>query len=423
MNALYPHVLAAVYGRPWAIHPDTMGVITDILEGRIHGARLDPEEIEARLAAAAATNGPRAGARKETNVQVIPVYGAITPRAGMMANSSGGTSVESVRKNVRAALADPSVGALVLDIDSPGGDVAGIPELGAELLQARSRKPLFAVANSNAFSAAYWLGSAASEFYVTPSGSVGSIGVVAVHEDHTERIAKEGVKPTVVTSSKYKAERSRAAVLTKEARADIQAEVDAYHAMFLQAVADGRGVTVDTVAQDYGEGRTFVAKKAEARGMVDGVATLEQVIQRAGDMAISSFQDAPAAISSSVTTTYEIEVSDHNGTTTEHLVLGGGHGVPSFTFDVAPVSEPFAVRLQRVLAEVEAVAQHAQERAELRAEEGRTLSTETRERLTALQAGLVALLATQEPVVQQQVSVGALEAILKQYELEAQDRG
>jgi len=415
----YPHIASMVFNHPWAVHPDTMGTIVEILSGRMAGMGFSAEEIEHRLEAAASKNGPRQGPRKDSAVAVLPIYGVINPRAGMLAQTSGGTSVESLRAHVRAVLDDPEVHALVFDIDSPGGDVAGVPELAQELFAARGSKPMLAVANTNAFSAAYWLGAQADEFYVTPSGSVGSIGVVAVHEDHTERLAKEGVRPTVVTSSKFKAERSKATALSKEALADIQAEVDAYHDMFIQAVAQGRGVDPGSVTKDYGEGRTFVAKKAEARGMVDGVATLDQVVARAHSL-VQLADSQPELVGA-----YHIDLTNHSSTTTmgeflPTIVSDGTNAVSNIKLNWEPVPEPFAIRLDRVLGEVEAVAAHAKERADMRAEEGRTLSPATRERLEAMWTHLGELVqATREPVPQQRSSVAGLEAILKQYELEA----
>lgn len=389
-RAVYPHVVAAVFNRPWAIHPDTMDVITQVLSGRIEGWRFSPDEIEARLMEAAEQHGPREGARQQKTVAVLPMYGVITPRAGMLANASGGTSVESMRRALRASLKDPEVSAIVLDIDSPGGSVDGIPELAAELREAREQKPLYAVANTSAFSAAYWLGSQAGEFFATPSAAVGSIGVIAAHEDHSQRLAKEGIKPTYITSSPYKAEGNHAEPLSDEAKAAVQHDVDAFHAMFLQDVAMGRDATPDVVSADYGQGRVVIANDALERGMVDGIATMEQVVSRAAQAGV------------------------------EHVAMAATHVVsllPTFG-EVTPVLESFAVRLDRVLGEVEAVAAHALERKTMRADAGRDLSAATYERLQAVARSLEALVAEApaKPNTDTAVKVQALQAILKTYE-------
>jgi ClpP class serine protease len=216
------------------------------------------------------------------------------------------------------------------------------------------------VANHVAYSAAYWLGSAAEELYVAPSGGVGSIGVVAVHEDRSGALAQRGIKPTYITSSKYKAEGNPTQPLDKEAKAEFQREVDGYHGMFIEAVAASRGVDSAEVEADYGQGRTVRAKDALERGMVDGVHTLDSALQRTADLAANR----TAVVS------------------------------PAAQALTAPVLEPFATRLERVLAEAEALAAHAHERSMMRAEQGRKpLSSDTRGRLVALQSSLDALVA------------------------------
>lgn len=358
-TALYPHIVAMVYGSPWAIDPDTMAVIVGILSGRLEGVSLSPDEIEARLTEAAAQNGPRAGGKTESKIAVVPIYGVVSQRAGMLANSSGGSSVESIRRSFRGAMADKDIDGVLFEIDSPGGSVAGLPELADEIRSMRGNKPITAISNSSAFSAAYWLGAQADEFYSTPSGRVGSIGVVTVHEDRSGQLSKAGIKPTYITSSKFKAEGNMAEPLSKDAKDEAQREVDAYHGMFVQAIANGRGVEASTVESDFGQGRSVLAQDAMERGMIDDVMTLEQAVVRTAELA----------------------------STRSDVVSQGSHA------GQVPVSEPFATRLERVLAEAEAVAAHAHERAAMRTEQGRRLGEDTRSRLEALTASLGALVA------------------------------
>lgn len=216
-------------------------------------------------------------------VAVIPIHGMVTHRglSGIEEMFFGaGTSTVALGHAVDSAVADASIGAIVLDIDSPGGTVTGVMEAADKIFQARGSKPVVALANGLAASAAYWLGSQASEFYAIPSGQVGSIGVRAMHIDQSVANEAMGVKVTSITSSKFKDEGSPHAPLSDEARDEIQRRVDAVHGEFVAAVARGRGVTAGTVNRDFGQGRVVSANDAKNSAMIDGVATAEAVISK-----------------------------------------------------------------------------------------------------------------------------------------------
>jgi signal peptide peptidase SppA len=198
----------------------------------------------------------------------------------MMNSVSGGVSTESLGKEFASLVDNPEIGTVVLDIDSPGGAVSGIEELGDQIFQARDKVKIVASANSLAASAAYWLGSQAHEFTVTPSGEVGSIGVIAVHESVFKANEKEGKDITIIKAGKFKADSSPLELLTKEAHTAIQERVDERYDTFISAVARGRNITFESVIDRYGEGRVIGAKSALEKGMVDAVETLDETITR-----------------------------------------------------------------------------------------------------------------------------------------------
>lgn len=280
LAALYPRAARLLYGRPWAVTEETMAILVELADLRGSGLRLTEPQIRERIEAR--PRGPREGNRRRGTVGVIPVYGVLSHRAGMMANSSGGTSVEGVREAFRSALADPEIDAILFDFDSPGGSVDGIPEFASEIRDARGgAKPIWAIANTSAYSAAYWLASQADQVYVTPSGGVGSIGVLAVHKDESAKLEREGVRTTMIRAGKFKGEGASFEPLGDEARAAIQDDVDAYFGEFEDAIAKGRQVPIAQVrGEAFGQGRTVRAKKAAAAGMVDGVATFDEVVAR-----------------------------------------------------------------------------------------------------------------------------------------------
>jgi signal peptide peptidase SppA len=190
------------------------------------------------------------------------------------------------------------VGTIVLDIDSEGGSVEGTPELWTAIYDARQRKSVVAVANSMMASAAYWLGSAATEIVSTPSGSVGSIGVLHVHAEESKALEDAGIKLTVTKAGKYKGEGSPFEPLTDEAKDFIQSRVDEAYSMFVKDVAKGRGVPVNEVRKAYGQGRLLGAKEAKELGMIDRIATLDETIERyagkTGEAALMKAQTALA---------------------------------------------------------------------------------------------------------------------------------
>ena len=180
---------------------------------------------------------------------------------------------------VRQALADESVSQILIDIDSPGGSVYGVAELAEDILSACSQKPVIAIANSLAASAAYWIGCSAAELYVTPGGEVGSIGVWQAHFDYSQAMAAEGVTPTLISAGKYKIEGNPYAPLDSDAQGFMQSRVDDYYATFTKAVARGRGAPLSQVRDGMGQGRVLGADAALAANMVDGIATFDDVVK------------------------------------------------------------------------------------------------------------------------------------------------
>lgn len=277
----YPHVLRAVFDVPWAIQEEKLLAITEVLELRAIGLKFDAETIAARLEAAG--GGRKANPQHSTGLTaVIPIVGVIQHRMDMLSEMSGGTSTQALSAALRAALEDDRVRSIVFDIDSPGGSTSGIAELADEIHAARGRKPMTAIANTCAASAAYWLGCQADEFVITTSGQVGSIGVFGMHQDLSKAAEEAGIKTTFIKAGKYKTEGNPYEPLSEETLEYLQAQVDAMYSMFIEGVARGRGVSSAKVREGFGQGRMVMPKHAVAEGMVDRVATFDQVITRHG---------------------------------------------------------------------------------------------------------------------------------------------
>lgn len=273
----YRSVVRAVLAHPWAILPEKLDAICELLSMRSAGQKFTRSEVAARIG-----EGRRTTAEApQSGVAVLGLMGVVAQRMDMMEQVSGGTSTEAFGKAFDAAVADKDIRAIVIQIESPGGSVFGVEELSAKIRAARGTKPIIAIADSYAASAAYWIGSAAEKFYVAPGGQVGSVGVINVHSDNTAAMKKIGVKETPITAGRYKAE-GQFGPLTDEARAAMQKKVDAYYASFVSAVAMGRGVSVERVMSTFGQGRLVIASEAVELGMVDGISTFGEVLKQLG---------------------------------------------------------------------------------------------------------------------------------------------
>lgn len=223
-----------------------------------------------------------AGQERRGAIAVIPVHGALLPRGGRGLFGMG-AGMDALRSQLRQFANDGDIAAIVLDIDSPGGTVAGTVETAAEVKAAAQKKPVIAVANTLAASAAYWIGSQASEFVSAPSADVGSIGAMAMHVDLSSALSSMGIKVTMIRSAPYKNEASPFAPLSAEALTHYQGRVDEAGNDFIRAVADGRKVTQTKVREGFGQGRVYGAREAMSRGMVDRVATLDDVVMGLAD--------------------------------------------------------------------------------------------------------------------------------------------
>jgi signal peptide peptidase SppA len=259
----------------WAVLPSVLDAMAGVAAGEARGSVSAADRF--------AATSQRAGV-----VAVLPIVGLITQRETLFSAFFGGTSTARFTTLLRQALADPDVHAIVLDLDSPGGSVYGVEELATEIYRARGRKPVTAVANSLAASAAYWVASAAGELVVTPGGEVGSIGVYAVHEDLSKRAEMLGMKVTYISAGKYKTDGAAFVPLAAGARSRMQQRVDDYYSLFVGAVARGRGASTADVRNGFGEGRVVGAREAVSLRMADRVATLDEAITGAASRSRSA---------------------------------------------------------------------------------------------------------------------------------------
>lgn len=309
------HYLLSAHGDPWAIEPTRMKsylrtmIVSDMTADEAdrrtgpttvrffdceaqpltlgENADLDP------MAAIEAAVRTRKTARA---IAVIPMLGPITQRPGLFSAFFGGVSTEKFGRAFDDLVSNPSIGAIVIDADTPGGEVSGTPELASKIFRARGTKPIVTVANGWLASAGFWIGTAAGEVVVSPSGSVGSIGVRTMHVDVSKMLEEWGEKVTLISAGRFKTEANPFEPLGAEAKKFLQSQVDRIDGEFVSAVATHRGVTPTVVRNGFGEGRMLGSKDAKAAGMIDRIDTLEGTIARLGGGLVERANAAAAAV-------------------------------------------------------------------------------------------------------------------------------
>lgn len=273
-------LLIAEVGRTtWAIEPKYGERVLGVLSRWARGEPASESDLQEARAARDSRTARTSRNPSPRGIAVLPLYGMIAPRANLVMDYSGGTSCQVFSGMLADALADDAVGQIIIDIDSPGGSVAGVPELASELMQARTQKPVIGIANHLSASAAYWLGACCSELYASPSAEIGSIGVWTAHQDLSQAYADAGVKTTLISAGKFKTEGNEFGPLDPEAKSFIQSNVDGYFRQFTTAVARGRGVPLDAVRKGMGQGRCLPADQALSEKMVDGILDFNSLVR------------------------------------------------------------------------------------------------------------------------------------------------
>ena len=265
---LLPHLAARLFGVPLAIHRPKLDVILAVLGPRVG--------LSDMAAAPGYTPPTRAMSGSPPGVAVIPIHGTLVRRTVGLEAESGLTSYAGLAAQLDAAIGNPEVSAILLDIDSPGGESGGVFDLADRIRAASQIKPVWAVANDMAFSAAYALASAASRVFVSRTGGVGSIGVIAMHVDQSEKDAQDGVHYTAVFAGDRKNDLNPHEPISSEAHAFLKAEVNRIYGLFVETVARHRGIETSAVRDT--EAGLFFGQAAVAMGLADAVGTFDDAL-------------------------------------------------------------------------------------------------------------------------------------------------
>jgi ClpP class serine protease len=277
------HAAAAI---TWAISPAWLTTILTIANGEGTGPEAVAKELGRPL-------DNTHDVEMRNGVAIVPVIGPVFRRASWFGDVSGATSVSVLATDFNLALDNDDVSAILLNIDSPGGEANGISELADMIYAARGRKQIVAYVGGCGASAAYWLASACDKIYVSETAEVGSIGCVRAVPDPRGKNADGSAKAIEIVSSQ--SPNKRPDVTTDDGRAVFQAEVDDMAAVFVRHVARNRGVGEDVVLERFGGGACFIGAKAVAAGMVDAVSSFEAVIASLAPRAQASAPQPMAA--------------------------------------------------------------------------------------------------------------------------------
>ena len=274
----------AVLNMPWAILPAKLADILGVLYSKEHGELLTDEKLEAKVEA---VNNADKRYIVEDEIAIVPIFGILSKRFNIISALSGGTSYELLEKDIKMALSDNDVKALLLDVDSPGGSIDKMTDVTDIIYNARNgSKPIMAFCDGLCASAAYHISSAADCIVAANSTTqVGSIGVVtAPHLDYSKRYARDDIKVTTFFAGRYKMTPNKYTRLSKDDKDYIQEKLDYLYTLFVDTVAKHRETTIKIVNENMAEGRIFIGQQGVDIGLVDEILTKEQSMARLKEM-------------------------------------------------------------------------------------------------------------------------------------------
>jgi len=256
--------------QPWVIREENLRLILDIAQ-RDHTA-----DFEAVAARQAKTSDQGGVLEMRGSTAIVNVSGPIFRYSNIFTDISGASSIETLAIAFEKARANSQVQSILLNIDSPGGEVSGVAEFAAQIYAARGDKKIVAYGGDLMASGAYWIAAAASEIVLAETAMAGSIGVVMAMVDRSMQDAARGVKTFQFVSSQ--SPKKRVDPATDEGRSVLQTTTDDLADEFISAIAKYRGVAAETIISDFGQGGVLIARKAIAAGMADRLGSFEGVL-------------------------------------------------------------------------------------------------------------------------------------------------
>lgn len=269
-----PHIAARLFEEPLLLHPRKLQTIVHVLSPRLFS---DIENAGEMAQDPFLATHPKPLTSGQNAIAIIPVHGTLVQRGDCMDALSGLRSYEALRAEFDEVMARADIDAVLFDIDSGGGEAAGVFDLTDYIYSRRGEKPIYAFANEHAYSAAYALASTADKIFLPRTGGVGSIGVVAVHLDQSGFNEKTGLQYTPIYAGARKIDGWPHAPLSQQAQNRMQARVNTVYSVFTQSVAKYRGISESKVITTQAD--CFDGADAIEAGLADGIATFDEVIE------------------------------------------------------------------------------------------------------------------------------------------------
>jgi signal peptide peptidase SppA len=275
------HILGRTFGKPLMAHQPTVETIIRYLDARVRGEAA-VVEVGAKETAIEARGPGDPNSKKGyyvtgDGIAVLTIEGPLlTKGAFISADCSHMTGYDDIRSDFRDAVDDSAIKGILLEMDSPGGQVGGLFDLCEEIVAARKVKPIYAISSEDAFSAAYAIASCAEKVYVTQTAGVGSIGVIAMHLDQSGFDAKLGLKYTAIHAGAKKNWLSAHEPLAKDAKDEVQDEIDRIYGMFCKLVSTNRGIAMKAVVAT--EAGVFYGENGVTAGLADEIGTIEDAL-------------------------------------------------------------------------------------------------------------------------------------------------
>jgi signal peptide peptidase SppA len=276
----FHHLAQQLFNQPLAIHPRKAEVVMAALADRLgvtHLFRPNGDTVPLEVGAFfddddddfTSSRSRDRGFDEVSGVGIIQVYGTLVARTRSLRPYSGMTGYDGIRQNFIEAMNDPAIKAIVLDVNSPGGEVHRCFDLVDEIYNARGEKPIYAILTECAYSAAYAIASAADRIYVPRTGGTGSIGIIGMHVDWSEALSKAGLKVTLMTYGARKADGHSEIPLSDEALGAFMADIDIMGELFVNTVARNRNLAADKVRDT--QAATYLGELGVAQGLADAV--------------------------------------------------------------------------------------------------------------------------------------------------------
>lgn len=329
----FSHIASRVFNRPLLMEMSRAEFMFGYLNGRMKLGGLQTEQgfLSAEQCQAKADSFSPSRVRGSYSVQggiaIIPVDGSLVHKSGYVDSSSGIRGYDGITAMVEDAVHNTQVKGILLDVDSGGGEVAGVQSLGEVIRVASAVLPVWAHANEMAASAAYWIASSANKVYLSETASVGSIGVLTAHTDVSSALDEAGYKITLIYSGDHKVDGNPYEPLSTPIKESLQAEIDALRTLFASTVASNRKVDVkkimDTEAKMYrGQAAVDAGLADEVKSFSSTLAAMQAFVKTAATAGnfkggtMSAQTDAPAVVAGSFTQA-DVDAAKVQATTAE----------------------------------------------------------------------------------------------------------